>query len=478
MYRHRRRPLRARLTATIAASALLAGVLAACSGPAGGGGDGGDNTDEGSGDSGGGDSDTLTMWTFKQSHVEALQNVAKSFEEETGIAVEIQAYTPDDVFITKVQAAAQTGDLPDIMEVHTHGDDFTFGAAGLLEDLADDVDDEWTSRYLPAVAGDGTVTQAYYEQSLAEGAKTAGIEEGQRYSVPFTIGTFGIVYANKERLEAAGISEAPTTWEEFIAALEAVKAEYPDNGGVSIGFQASTTGLEWLMQPMAYGMLGKADFGALFGEDPAMNFASANGTKVLETYSQIQPYWMPGTQTVTIDDADIAFAQGKSTFDIGGTFTLAFLAQNGMDPENIVTFPVPAPEGGAIEGLQLAPFGLTGLSVSASSENKQGAIDWLDYLSEPEVAAQFAQDALDIPPVDLGDDPSAIVGPVLGAMIGSFGEGETAYNPGDTSYKPAAYDGAQVGDAVMELTPLGTQDVATVSETVATLVDTFWSQSQ
>jgi multiple sugar transport system substrate-binding protein len=63
-------------------------------------------------------------------------------------------------------------------------------------------------------------------------------------------------------------------------------------------------------------------------------------------------------------------------------------------------------------------------------------------------------------------------------MIGAFGEGENAYNPGDTSYRPAAYDAALVGDAVMELTPLETKDVATVGQDVATLVDTFWSQSK
>ncbi len=241
----------------------LAGALAACSGPAGGGGQAQQT----------GDGSSLTMWTFKQSHVAPLQKAAEGFEEETGISVDVQAYTPDDAFITKVQAAAQTGDLPDVMEVHTNGDDLTFGGSGLLEDLADDVDADWTSRFLPTVADSGTVTEAYYQQSLADGAKTAGIKEGQRFSVPFTIGTFGIVYANKERLEAAGITEAPTTWEDFIADLGAVQATNPDDGGVSIGLQSSTTGLEWLMQPMAYGLLGKDAFGALFGEDPAADYA-------------------------------------------------------------------------------------------------------------------------------------------------------------------------------------------------------------
>ncbi|MBD5784712.1 extracellular solute-binding protein [Cellulosimicrobium terreum] len=417
------------------------------------------------------------MWTFKQSHVEPLQDAAKTFEEKTGIAVEVEAITPDDAFVTKTQAAAQTGDTPDIWEVHTNGDDFVFGAAGLLEDLADDVDDEWSAQYLPSVADQGTVTPLYYEQSLAEGSSTAGVEEGQRFSVPFTIGTFGIVYANKERLEAAGITEAPKTWEEFVAALDAVQKTNPDDGGMSLGLQAPTTGLEWLMQPMAYGQLGADDFHALFGQDPAGNFGSPNGVAVLENYDKITPYWMPGTQTLTIDDADLAFAQGKSSFALGGTFTLAFLAQNGMDPENIVTFPVPSPEGGAIPDLSLSPFALTGLSVSATTENKDGALEWMRYLSEPDVAAEFATSALDVPPVDLGDDPSSTVGPVLGAMLSSFGEGEDAYNPGDTSYRPSAYDGEQVANVLMEMSPLGTQDAPKTGAGMATLITDFWSQS-
>jgi ABC-type glycerol-3-phosphate transport system substrate-binding protein len=421
----------------------------------------------------GGDGKTLTMWTFKQSHVKALQNVAQGFTAKTGITVNVQAITPDDAFVTRVQAAAQTKNLPDLMEVHTNGDDFTFGAAGLLLDLKNDA--TWTSRYLPSVANEGLVTDAYYKQSQPADSKTHGIKLGQRLSVPLTIGTFGIVYANKQRLAAAGVTRAPTTWEQFIADLAAVQKTSPANGGVSIGFQSATTGLEWLLQPMAYGKLGKADFQALFSTKADKNFASPNGKAVLDTYNQVTPYWMPGTQTLTIDDADIAFAQGKSSFDIGGTFTLAFLAQNGMKADDIVTFPVPAPQGGAVPNLSLAPFALTGVSVSAGTKNKAGAVKWLDYLAQKDVAARFAQDALDVPPVDLGTDPSSTLGPVLGAMIASFGSGDTAYNPGDTTYKPDTYDGSKVAPILMDLSPLKKQDSAATGAAMAKIIDGYWS---
>ncbi|MFB9184915.1 ABC transporter substrate-binding protein [Dactylosporangium sucinum] len=430
----------------------------------------------GDSDNGAGDDKTLTMWTFKQSHVKALQKVAEGFAKETGITVKVEAYGPDDAYVTKVQAAAQTRNLPDLFEVHTTGDDFTFGAAGLLTDLQKDVDDAWLNSYLPQVRKDGSVTDEYYQKSLAQDAKTKGIQLGQRYSVPLTVGTFGIVYANKRRLADAGVTSAPTTWEQFIEVLGKVKAKYPDNGGVTVGLKAPTTGLEWFLQPMAYGMLGPDKFRALWGKDKASNFSSPTGVRVLETYGKITPYWTPGTQSLDIDAADLSFVQGKSTFDIGGTFTLAFLAQNGFDAGNVLTFPVPAPADGAVKDLSLAPFTLTGMSVSATTKNRAGAIQWLRYLAKADVSATFAKEALDVPPTDLGADPSAAVGPALGAMIKAFGSGPSAYNPGDTSYRPNAYDGPTVASVLMDYSPLQQRSAADAAAEMTKQIDAFWTK--
>src|SRR5690349_19459463 len=70
------------------------------------------------GDSGGSAADgkSITMWTFKQSHVKPLQEAATQFKAQTGISVEIQAVTPDDAFKAKVQSAAKTNGLPDVLE--------------------------------------------------------------------------------------------------------------------------------------------------------------------------------------------------------------------------------------------------------------------------------------------------------------------------------------------------------------------------
>ncbi|MFB4269783.1 extracellular solute-binding protein [Nonomuraea sp. GTA35] len=62
--------------------------------------------------------------------------------------------------------------------------------------------------------------------SVAADSPIKNGKAGQRFSVPFTAGAFGIVYANKDKLRAAGLDPAtpPRSWEEFVKALETTSA--------------------------------------------------------------------------------------------------------------------------------------------------------------------------------------------------------------------------------------------------------------
>jgi multiple sugar transport system substrate-binding protein len=454
----RTRRLTARLLSALAATALLA---TAC-------GDDGDSA---------GAANTLEMWTFKQAHVEPLKAAAASFKEETGISVNVTAYTPDDVFKSKLQTAAQSEDLADVFEVHAAGEDFVLGGSGILADISSTVDGAWRDHFIDGVADAGKVDEARYQRSLKPEAPDAGIKTGQVFSVPFTIGTFGVIYANKSMLTAAGLdpTKTPTTWGEFIAWLKAVHAKDPANGGLTVGLKSPTTGFNWMLQPLAYAYLGKDGYQSLFAKDAATAWGSPDGKKVLELYNQLTPYWTPGTQTLSIDDADRAFAQGKSAFDLGGTFTLAAIKQGGMDPSEVVYFGVPAAEGGAESTLGLAPLALTGLSMSAQTQKTDAAQKWLKYLTTPEQAAKFAQASLDLPGTDLGADTEKALGPDLGAMTGIFGSAaDGAYNPADVSFFAPAYVDTQAGETLIRMSPLGQADPATTNRELGSIVATSW----
>jgi multiple sugar transport system substrate-binding protein len=450
-----RPPAVVRALAVLAASTLALG-MAAC---------GGDDDSGGSG--------TVTMWTFKRTHLAALQQAATQFKAKTGIDVKIEAYTPDDVFSSKVQAAAQTRDLPDVLELHSAGEDMRVGGGGLLSDLAGDFNDQALARFLPATRDSGRVTDQRKKQ--IEELKDAKV--GSLYTVPFTAGAFGIVFGNREKMKAAGLNpdQPPKTWEEFLGYLQATTRVDAKQGGVSLGLKVPETGYNWLYQQLAFAYLGKERFQALFGKTPGQGFATPDGIRTLELYGQITPYWIPGVTALGIDDADVAFAQGKSAFDIGGTFTLAFLDQNNMRPDNLVTFPVPPPTGGKVSDLRLAPLALTGLGVTAPSKNHGSAVKWIDYLTSAEGAAVFAKGSLDLPATDLGAQAESLLGPKLAALQEYFtGPPENTYDAGQNTYLPPDFDAAEVSQPLQKLSPLKETSPAATATQLDAVVAAKW----
>ncbi|MDX3853846.1 ABC transporter substrate-binding protein [Streptomyces sp. AK02-01A] len=453
-----------RLAVIAAATALSLTTLSACGGSSGSG----------------GDSTSLEMWTFKQSHVGALRNAAAEFKKQTGISVKIEAYTPDDAYSTKVQSATKTGDLPDVLEVHSDGEDRVFGAAGIVSDLSADFKGEWAGRIQQEVRQSGLVTDQRFKDSEPDTAKDHGIEKGARYSVPLTVGTFGIVYANKKLLAEAGITEPPADWERFLAALKATTAKNPKTGGLALGLKVQSTGLTWVLQPLAFSQLGQRAYEDLFGQDKSADFASPNGLKVLNMYDQLTPYWMPGTQSLTIDQADQAFAQGKAAFGVGGTFTLAFLKQNGMNPDDVFAFGLPSPKDGAVPNRALGPLALTSLSLSATSGQPDNAKKWMEYLSRQDVAARFAKDASDVPATELGADSATVLGPALSAMVESFkGTPQNTYDPNrGNEFRAPGYEQDDAGAILADLTPLKQQSVEVTADKLRKLNDSFWAAAQ
>jgi len=429
------------------------------------------------GDSTSGSATALEMWTFKQTHVKPLQDAAAEFKKQTGITVNITAYTPDDTYKSKIQTSAQTRNLPDVLEVHAAGEDFVLGGSGILADLAPNVDAAWKAGFVKGTADAALVTDARYQRSLQPKSAEAGIKTGQYFSVPFTIGTFGVVYANKKKLADAGLDPAkpPKTWADFVAWLKAVHDKDPADGGLTVGMKSPTTGFNWGLEPLSFAYLGAQGYRDLFGKDPAKSFGSPAGLAVLELYDQLTPYWKPGTQTLGIDDADRAFAQGKAGFDLGGTFTLASLRQNGMNPADVVTFGIPAASGGATSDLKLAPIALTGLAVSAQAKNPEAALKWLQFLSTPERAGAFAQASLDLPGTELGADAERLLGPELAAVRNVFGDATAgAYDPTDTTVFSPAYDDKSPGETLIRMSPLHELTPEQENQALGGIVATSW----
>lgn len=112
----------------------------------------------------------------------------------------------------------RSGDAPEVAQLQDRWLS-TFGELGALADMNE-------------VFG-----QEYIESRIAPGLLTVGQYEGQQLGLPWIAGSIGLV-ANLNVLETAGVAALPQTIDEFVAALEAVKANDP----TSVPFAITTVG--------------------------------------------------------------------------------------------------------------------------------------------------------------------------------------------------------------------------------------------
>src|SRR5919112_3341945 len=182
----------ARKTRSAALAALCAGVLittAAC----GSGDDSGD----------GGDDKTITWWHNSNNEPGKgyYEQVAKDFEaSHPGVTVEVQAMAHEDM-VDKLEAAFQSGDVPDVYMERGGGELADHVEAGLVRDLSDDADEE-----VEKIGGSVSGFQV----------------DGKTYALPFSMGVVGFWY-NKALFEKAGITETPTTIDELTDVVDTLK---------------------------------------------------------------------------------------------------------------------------------------------------------------------------------------------------------------------------------------------------------------
>jgi ABC-type glycerol-3-phosphate transport system substrate-binding protein len=383
------------------------------------------------------DAKVLTMWTFKQSHVKALEAVSAEWAKTSGYTVKVTAYTPDETYATKVRAAVTTKDLPDIVTAHSAGEEWSFAQAGILTDLTDKFDDAWRKQLIPSAVAETTLTQAVIDSKADDPAQSLkNLKPDRFYAVPYLMGSAGLVYAYKPALKKAGLDpeKAPASWEDWVSAMRATKAADTKSGGLTVGLQNPMTGYLWLYRPMAFGFLGPDGFKSRQGRNPTVAWDSPASTATLRLYNDLTDLWMPGVLALGIDQADQAFAQGKASWLVGGTFTLPFLVQQGIKPEDVLVFPVPMSQAGSVNTIGLNPSPLVSAGVASTSKNPDAAAEFLKYLTSPNGAKIFAAESRDVPSTVLN---ATELDPLMQKMVAAFGEpGPNRFNINDFSADP------------------------------------------
>ena len=367
----RRRTVLAAAAAAVAVTAASPGLIAATSPPT---------------DTAGEDVTISFLTHWPPETVELLEAAATAYSEANpNVTVEIQAVPFGDL-LTTIRAQAG-GDAPTISGIYDLW-------------LPELVRDELVVPAPEAVATEVT-------ENWPAGVVTAATVDDALYGVPNEIDLYALNY-NTALFEEAGIEAPPATWDELIAAAEALTVRDGDTI-TQQGLGLINSWAAGVVHPFA--SLLASNGGALIGEDgmPALNTPEA-----LETF-ELYENLVSGVQVTdpTMGTAD-ANTQGPFLDNfVAGNTAMIIMAnwwesalRTGMGDEefaNIATAPIPVgPSGESASSISYS--WMTVVSSAAEEAEQAAAWDFLAWLNGP-----------DSTPAD-GPEGSSAMGNILMSM--------------------------------------------------------------
>lgn len=347
---------------------------------------------------------TLIVWDqeVRGGQKEQIQQLNREFQEKyPNVTIERVAKSFTDLLNT-VKLAVADPNPPDVVQANQGRPIMgELVKAGLLHPLNDYVDlYGWDTRFSPALLQLNSFSE--------DGVEFGG---GNLYGLS-QVGEIVGVYYNKEKLDGLGLQK-PSTFDEFVAALDAAKAA----GEIPIQFGNLD---QWP---------GIHEFQAIQNDvadkEALRDFVFARSGGAFDTPENAEAatmaqewadagYFTPGFNGLGYDDSWAQFAKGEGVFLITGTWLAADLEK--AMPNNVGFFLVPPSEAGG------APVALGGeglpFVVTEKSENPDVAAAYLDFITN-EHAAEVIVDTGGLPVVSLAD-PGVTEGTALADIFAAW----------------------------------------------------------
>lgn len=295
----------------------------------------------------------LSFWSWRTEDVAAYETFIAAFEAENpDVRVTFTPYLNTE-YNTILSTALQGGGGPDIVHLRAYGGMEPLANAGLIVRLDDKVD---------ALAG--------FDPGILLGATNRA--DGGVYGVPFALQTVKVLY-NQALFERLGLEE-PSTWAEFLALGDALKAAgvYALANGASDPWTVET--LFGGVAPTFYGC--DAFFYDITGG--RTDFTDARFAAALERMVELRPYMADNFMGVGYTDMQTLFAFEQAGMLIGGSYELGNMAQ--LNPDlRIGSFTVP---GDSADAEKCTTFYVDGsYGINANSANQDAALRFIEFLA-------------------------------------------------------------------------------------------------
>ena len=351
-----------RYTAVGALGLAAALALTACSSSGSAGG-----TDDGpqAVPTSGGDGKTLTVWVMTGDYTDAtITAINDEFTEQTGAEVDVQIQQWDGI-TTKISTALATSTPPDVLDLG-NTQVASYAANGALLDLTSYADD---------------LRQG---QTWLAGLEDPATVDDRLYAVPGFAGARAVIY-NKTMWAEAGVTEAPTTYDELTADLDAVAAANPeqDFSPFYLPGEYWYAGMQFVWD--AGGEIATDDDGTWAG-----GFESDEAQQGLADFAEFQnEYSTPASQTLDTDEPnqDQIFADGKTSaiLHTNGAIALIKEANPALTDDDFGTFPLPGKSGET----QPVMLGGSDWGIAAKSQNADLALQWTKIATSPDVQQEW-----------------------------------------------------------------------------------------
>ncbi|SNU02540.1 carbohydrate ABC transporter substrate-binding protein, CUT1 family [Ruaniaceae bacterium KH17] len=344
-------------SAGIAAIAAAALVLSACGPDTSGGGsgsDGGDAVDY----EGVEPATEVTFWTnHPGASIELEKEIIAKFEAETGITVNhVTAGANYEEVAQKFQTGQVSGDAGDLV-VLSDANWFTQylnGSITPVDSILEALGEE-TDSFVPALYNDYNY-------------------DGVHWAVPYARST-PLFYYNKDVYEQAGITEAPSTWEDVAENARKIQ----DLGTIGFAYPEESEYPAWTMANLVWG------YGGAWSNEWDLSTLTSDETVSALTFAQ--GLVNEGAAAVVSGDPSTAFSAGAAGQVIASTGSLRGILEAATFEVGAAFLPAgPAADSGIV------PTGGAGLAVSAASspEKQLAAAKLATYLNNAENTAFFS----------------------------------------------------------------------------------------
>ena len=291
----------------------------------------------------------------------ALQEICDGFTEETGVKIDLLSNPYADTK-TQIAAGAAAGTMADVVGLDGAWV-YDFAKQGSIANLTE------------LMEADG-----YDDSQLSDQIKY----EGNTYMIPVVNFAYPL-FVNTDILEEAGVEEIPTTWTEFLDACDKIttntdKAAYaiPLSTEAPNGIQNQFSSWLW------------ASGGNLLQDGkPALtdNDKLAQLVDMVKTMKD-KGYLSDGAEAMKEQDMVNEFENGRLAFMVDGISHLTTIKTESPDL-NFTFAKMPVMDDYTDKsGMDVANWGI---GIAENCENKEAAMQFVEYLMSPEVNAKLAQ---------------------------------------------------------------------------------------